>query len=318
MNPENTIESDSIGKVLPRRPLGRTGESVTMLGLGGFHIGWNTEELAHSTIEAALEEGVRFFDTAEGYGPHTSEERYGRFLTPQYRKEIFLMSKSAATDPVTAQEHLEGTLRRLRIDVLDLWQIHGLDSPEDVDQRFDAGVINYALKARDEGKVRHLGFTGHASPYAHLRFLERLGNNDGFATAQFPINPVDAVSKHSFIRELLPELASRGYGVLAMKTLADGRFFKEKTMLQDTVWTTAEPVIPDKVSVAEAIRFALSLPISVLITGADHAEHVREKAALVREFVALEAVERASLLENTSGHASAGIVEFYKTEALRG
>ena len=315
---EKSIESDRIGAVLPRRILGRTGEFVTILGLGGFHIGWNTEALAQSTIEAALEEGVRFFDTAEGYGPHTSEERYGQFLTPKYREEIFLMSKSAATNPAIAVEHLEGTLRRLRIDVLDLWQIHGLDSPEDVDQRFDAGVIDYALKARADGKVRHLGFTGHASPYAHLRFLERLGNEDGFVTAQFPINAVDAVSRHSFIRQLLPELTQRGYGVLAMKTLADGRFFKEKTMLQDTVWTTTEPVIPDKISVAEAIRFALSLPISVLITGADHAGHVREKADLARKFVALENTEQDVLLGNTSAHATAGIVEFYKTESLRG
>lgn len=309
--------SDALGAVLPQRMLGKD-IPVTCLGLGGFHIGWTTEELAQATIEAALEEGVRFFDTAESYGPHISEERYGRYLTPKYRDQIFLMTKSAGKDAATVRAAIEGSLTRMKTDYIDLWQIHGLESPEDVDQRLAGGVLTEALKAQAEGKIKHLGFTGHANPYAHLRMLERTaGGPTPFLTSQFPINPVDAASPHSFVKEVLPALQPVGISALAMKTLADGRFFPDKLMNGEVQWQTKTPVIPDELSMSDCIQFALSLPIGVLITGAEKPEYLRDKAAIVRSFHQMDAAEREKMIARVLPQVERGEVEYYKTESLR-
>ena len=114
--------SDKWGYVLPKRVLGRTGKEVTMLGVGGYHVGWTTEKDAQAVIEAAMEGGIRFFDTAESYGPHTSEIRYGKYLTPKYREQVFIMTKSTAKDAKTMEEHLNASLKRMKTDYLDLWQ----------------------------------------------------------------------------------------------------------------------------------------------------------------------------------------------------
>jgi len=309
---------DAIGALLPMRPLGAG--SVTCLGLGGFHIGWTSEALAQATIEAALEEGVRFFDTAESYGPHTSEERYGKYLVPKYRENIFLMTKSTAPTAALAREHIEASLRRLATDHVDLWQIHALASPEDVDARLDGGVLAEALKARAEGKIRHIGFTGHASPYAHTRMLQRTaGDASPFLACQFPVNPVDAAATHSFIGSVLPALTPAGIGALAMKTLADGRFFGvKKGGKGDVQWETPNPVIPNALSVADCMHFALSLPISVLITGAENPEYLREKAALVRSYHQLDANQREAIIARVLPQADNEKLEYYKTPDLRG
>lgn len=307
----NASTSDALGGVLPQRILGRTGEHVTVLGLGGYHIGWPTEEVAQATIEKALEEGVRFFDTAESYGSGTSEERYGKYLTPKYRDQIFLMTKSTAKDAKTARKHLEGSLKRLNTDRLDLWQVHSLMSPSDVDSRIAKGVLDVVIQAKAEGKVRHIGFTGHASPAAHRRMLESAG--DSFATCQMPVNPVDAGAANSFIESVLPGLMERQYGVLAMKTLADGRFFSQKIKNERTVWETDDPVVPTRLSVADCIHFVLSLPISVLITGAENPTLLTEKAGLVRKFQKLSDSDRATLIERVSDDSTAGRVEYYKS-----
>lgn len=310
---------DSLGQPLPKRKLGANGPEVTCLGLGGYHIGWTTEALAQATIEAALAEGIRFFDTAEAYGPHISEERYGKYLTPKYRDTIFLMTKSEAKDAKAARLAIEGSLSRLKTDVIDLWQMHMLTSPEDVNQRLDNGVLDEALKAQKEGKIRHLGFTGHANPYAHVRMLQRIGNGPSpFTTTQFPISPVDAAAQHSFITNVLPAATEKKIGILAMKTLADGRFFASKTMNEKVAWTTADPIVPNVLSIADCIYFALSLPVSVLITGAEKPEFVHEKANLVRRFQALSADDRKKLIEKVARFATAGEVEYYKSKALRG
>jgi aryl-alcohol dehydrogenase-like predicted oxidoreductase len=301
------------------RPLGAGGAQVTCLGLGGFHIGWTTEALAQATIEAAIEEGVRFFDTAESYGPHTSEERYGKYLTPKYRDHIFLMTKSGAVDAASARAHIEGSLARLNTDVIDLWQIHHLESPEDVDARLDCGVLDEALKAQKEGKIRHIGFTGHTDPAALLQMLGRTSTGASpFVSCQFPISPVDAASKNSFLKNVAPVARSRGLGICAMKTLADGRFFGTKVVNGKTTWTDPNPVVPNGLSVADCIHFALSQPVSVLITGAENPEFLREKAALVRSFQDLDASALAALTGKAAAWAAQGRVEYYKAAALRG
>lgn len=306
-------EPDGLGGPLPVRTLGHTGEKVTCLGLGGFHIGWTTEKLAQATIEAALAEGVRFFDTAESYGRGASEQRYGRHLVPRHRDRVFLMTKSGARGADEARKHLEGSLRRMKTDVIDLWQLHAIGSAKDVDQRLSAGVLDAALKAREEGKVRYIGFTGHANPEAHRRLLERTaGDEEPFAACQFPVNVVDAAAKVSFTEMLFPLLAKRRLGVLAMKTLADGRFFGRKTMGERTVWKTDDPIVPATATVGDCIRFVLSLPVTVLITGAEKPEFIREKARLVRQFAKMSEDERRELVGRVSDFAEAGRVEYYK------
>ncbi len=277
-------ETDRLGELLPRRTLGQTGVAVTMLGVGGYHIGGSMNEReSQATIEAALEGGVRFFDTAESYQRGASERRYGKYLTPKYREDVFLMTKTTARDAATARRHLEGSLKNLRTDYLDLWQVHSLSDPADVDGRIENGVLEVVQAAKASGKVRHIGFTGHQNPHAHARMLER---TDFFETCQLPINVLDP-SYHSFIETVLPTLVERNMGVLAMKTLADGRFFARKSRVG---WRSDNPVVPNRVTIEEALHFAWSLPISVLITGPDDAPMLREKIELARSFKSWAAI----------------------------
>ena len=310
--------SDRLGSVLPKRTLGKSGDQVTCLGLGGYHIGWmDSETQVQAVIEKALEVGVRFFDTAEGYENGRSEERYGKYLIPRYRDDIYLMTKTHSKDAETARKHLEGSLRRLNTDRIDLWQIHAMESPEDADDRLAKGVLEEALKAQQAGKVRRIGFTGHGSPYAHTRMLENKAVREACSCCQFPINPIDAASPHSFIEHVIPKLLDADMGILAMKTLADGHFFARKEMNGRLEWSSDNPVIPNILSIEECILFALSMPITVLITGADKPEYVAEKAAMVRRFSSLSAEDRMALVEKVSDFSEAGEVEFYKDEELR-
>jgi aryl-alcohol dehydrogenase-like predicted oxidoreductase len=308
--PVSASAPDALGQPLPGRKLGKTGQIVTLLGLGGYHIGWTSEKLAQQTIEAALAEGVRFFDTAESYGRGESETRYGKYLVPRYRDQVFIMTKTTARDAATARKHLEASLERLGTDRLDLWQIHSLRSVDDVDSRLEAGVLDVVTKARDQGKVRFIGFTGHASPAAHRRMIEKAG--DGFDVCQMPINVLDAASDNSFIKSVLPRAGEQGYGVAAMKTLADGRFFANKQMGDRTIWTSDNPVVPDHLSIADCTHFAMSLPISVLITGAENPDLLREKARLTRQFSQLNEQERRAMIDRIADYAAAQKVEYYK------
>jgi len=303
--------SDKWGYVLPKRKLGKTGVDVTMLGVGGYHIGWTTEKDAQAVIEAALEGGIRFFDSAESYGPHTSEIRYGKYLTPKYREEVFLMTKSTAKDAKTMQEHLEASLKRLNTDYLDLWQVHSVSDPEDVDSRIGNGVFDVVMKAKETGKVKHVGFTGHQNPKAHLRVLERTSDNPFFETIQMPINVVDANLDH-FINGVLPEALDRNLGILAMKTMADGRFFGKKMRLQDIQWETDKPIVPERLSIKEVLYFVWSLPVSVLITGAENETFIKEKINLAKGFSSFTEEQRSGLISKVTDLAKDGKVEYYK------
>ena len=304
--------SDRLGVILPQRLLGKTGEKVTMLGLGGYHIGWTTEKDAQETIEAALQGGIRFFDNAESYGPHTSEMRYGKFLTPQYRDIIFLMTKSTATNAASAMEHLEASLQRMKTDHVDLWQVHAISSPQDVDDRISNGILDVMLEAKSSGKARHIGFTGHQNPYAHARMLERVKQDDIFETVQMPINPVDAANEHSFIAEVMEEAVNRNYGILAMKTLAAGRFFPKTIISNEVIWETDDPVVPGRIQLKDVMNFAWSLPISVLISGAENKELINEKIAMAREFSGYSESQRADLIDKVVDISAQGDVEYYK------
>jgi aryl-alcohol dehydrogenase-like predicted oxidoreductase len=306
----NNKESDRLGEVLPKRKLGRTNEYVTMLGFGGYHIGWTTERDAQEVIEAALEGGVRFFDTAESYGNGMSETRYGKYLTPKYRDLVFLMSKSTGPDAKTVKEHLEATLKRLNTDHLDLYQVHALATPKDVDDRIKEGVLEVLQKAKQDGKVKYLGFTGHQNPFAHAHMLERTRESDIFDTVLMPVNVLDQ-TYFSFTKNVLPKALERNMGILSIKSLADGRFFGRK---EQANWTSADPLIPNYLSIKEAMHFVWSLPVTVLISGNENATFMREKIAIARSFAKLSEEQKTALIDKVADIAMTGKVEYYKQQ----
>ena len=305
-------DSDTLGELLPMRKLGSTGEKVTMLGVGGYHIGWTTEKDAQEVIETAIEGGIRFFDTAHSYGPGTSEERYGKFLVPKYRDHIFLMTKTTAPDGETLLREVDLSLKRLNTDHVDLLQLHAFQNPGDVDDRINNGVMDAIYSVKESGKARHIGFTGHQSPYAHLRMMERLSEFPGFATLQMPLSIVDFASEHSFVRKTLPLALENKLGLLAMKTLAAGRYFGRTKISDEISWETETPVIPGYISVKEALYFSWSLPVSVLITGAENKALVLEKIEIAREFTRLTEEEKDLILDKASRAPDRDKVEYYK------
>lgn len=303
-----TKEHDRIGDVLPKRKLGRTKEYVTMLGTGGFHVGWTTERDAQEVVEAAMEGGVRFFDTAESYADGTSETRYGKYLTPKYRDLIFLTSKSTGKNAKTVREHLEGSLKRLKTDHIDLYQVHSIETPEDVDSRIQLGVLDVLLKAKEEGKIRYLGFTGHQNPFAHARMLEKTTESDLFDSVLMPVNVLDQ-TYFSFTQNIMQKALDRNLGICAIKSLADGRFFARK---EQANWTSDDPVIPNHLSIKEAMHFVWSLPVTVLISGNENATFMREKINLARTFSTLTETQKSALIDKVKDIALTGKVEYYK------
>ena len=184
--------SARLGKLLPLRKLGSSDAVVTNLGLGGAHVGSASEKDAQAIIEKALEEGVRFFDNAPLYSGGKAEERYGEFLTPKYRDVSFIMTKSLAKNRENALKDLDTSLSRMKTDYVDLWQMHALENPKDVEERVQNGVLDAFLEAQKKGKVRHIGFTGHESYKAHLKMLEELKKRGVKRTSsQMPVNPAD-------------------------------------------------------------------------------------------------------------------------------
>lgn len=304
--------SDALGQILPLRKLGATGEKVTMLGLGGFHIGWTDENEAQKVIEAAIEGGVRFFDTAHNYGKGESEIRYGKYLIPKYREHIFLMTKTQALTGEELLKEVDLSLERMQTDQVDLMQLHSFRTPEDVEERIANGVLEALYKIKEEGKARYIGFTGHQNPYAHLKMMEHMNQYPELATLQMPLNVLDHNSEFSFINKTLPVALDHKLGILAMKTLADGRFFKKKQMLDKVRWESNNPLIPGQISVKEALYFVWSLPVSVLITGAENTTLIKEKIKLAKSFVKLTEEERLNILERAGNAEIPEKVEYYK------
>jgi aryl-alcohol dehydrogenase-like predicted oxidoreductase len=285
---------------MPTRPFGKSGEHVTIMGLGGYHLprAERNGVSPQALIEKALEGGVRFFDTANNYYAGRAEEIYGEFLTPKYRDDVFLMSKSDAVTGKSAQQDLETSLKRLKTDYLDLWIMHSMDDAADANRRFEAAVFDTFLEAKAAGKVRYIGCSGHVWPEAHQRVMERAGDEIDYF--QFPVNAVDASAPRSFTTDLLPDLAERGYAIGAMKSLADGRFFRKNS------YGTGEPVIPNYLSVQEALWFVLSQPVTCLISGNEKLEHLDENLDIVRRFTGLPAAEQARIIGTVEKFAPEG------------
>lgn len=306
---------DAWGELLPQRRLTRNGEMVTAFCLGGYHIGFiKNPRDAQAILERSMELGVRFYDNARRYHDGLSEEYMGKFLTPTYRENIFLMTKAPARTADGVRQQLDESLRALKTDYLDLWQIHALQSPEDVDNRIRAGVLDAFLEAKAAGKTRYIGFTGHRNPATHLHFLHRLDAlGIQLDTCQMPLNVCDA-SFESFQHGVLPVLNQKGYGVIAMKTMAGG------SMMGGRIDTTPQDIrtehIPDVVGKTELTyanlhQYAYSLPVSTLCSGCRFTQELEENVQVLKELKDLSATDREKL-ENIARPYAGLIVENYK------
>jgi uncharacterized protein len=281
---------------LPTRPLGRTGVDVTVLGLGGHHLArTGSARGVRELLGVALDEGIRFLDTAESYQDGDSERWLGAALGDR-RREVFLMTKTfdfPARTAAGSRRHLEGSLSRLRTDRLDLWQLHSVRSVADVDRAFGpGGSMEVILRAKEEGVARFIGVTGHHDPAANLRALHYWDRGLRFDTMQMPLNPMDH-HQRSFERLVLPELVRRGIGVIAMKTTADGALLRERLC-----------------TAAECHRYVWAMPVSVAVIGMERAELVRENARTARGAPMPDA-ERSTLRSRIAPRASIAL-EWYK------
>jgi aryl-alcohol dehydrogenase-like predicted oxidoreductase len=312
----STIGRDRWGDLLPMRRLGPSGPAVTMLGLGGAHvIDFMDEPTAQKTVETAIAGGIRFFETAYLYGDGKGEERYGRLLTPKYRSDIFLMTKVPANNAAAARQQLDESLRRLKTDYLDLLQMHNVGSVADAERRTaeTTGAIDFLVEAREKGRVKHIGFTGHLNPAIHLRVLERLKQrNIQVNTVQMPINVADPSYSRSFILQVLPKALEAGLGVIAMKTLANGGFFGGAEGLPGN----NPKIIPDRMTVSDALHFVWSLPVSAVISGNHTPEMLQEKIDAARSFAPLDEQQRTALIAKVADLGGT-VVEAYKSDTRR-
>ena len=290
------LSTPQVSDQVSRRPLGTTGVDVSILAVGGFHLGnAASEQDAIRIVHEAIDAGLTFMDNAWEYHDGRSEEWMGRALEGR-RHKAFLMTKvcTHGRDKRVAMQQLEESLRRLRTDYLDLWQIHEVIYEDDPDRHFaPGGAAEALLEAKQQGKARFIGFTGHKDPAIHLKMLS---HNFPFDTCQLPLNCFDA-NFRSFEREVLPALHRQDIAPLGMKTLGgNGEVIKQGIV-------TAE----------ECLRYALSLPIAAVVSGIDSLEVLRQNLAIAQLFVPMTAAEMDALRARVAHYASDGRFELYKS-----
>ena len=288
--------TNSAAEQIPRRTFGTTGEQVSIMGLGGYHLGIvQSPDLAVRLIQEAVDAGVTFFDNAWEYNNHRSEEWMGLGLQGK-RDKVFLMSKvcTHGRDKNVAMQQLEESLKRLGTDHLDLWQIHEVIYENDPDLHFAKGGVVEALdEAKKQGKVRFVGFTGHKSPAIHLKML---AHDYPFDSVQMPLNCFDATYR-SFEQQVLPELQRRGIAALGMKSLGgDG-----------------QPIQYGVVRAEEALRYAMSLPVATTICGIDSMDVLRQNVGIARGFKPMSPQEMLALRERCRPSSGDGHHELFKT-----
>ncbi len=283
---------------IPYRALGSTGEQVSLVGLGGFHIGIQpTEDESVRLIRTAIDAGINFMDNSWDYNEGASEIRMGKALRDGYRDRVFLMTKIDGQTEKAAAEQIDQCLRRLQVDTIDLIQFHEVIRLSDPARIFGpAGAVVAAVAARKAGKLRYIGFTGHKSPEIHLEMLRVARDNDfSFDAVQMPLNVLDA-HYDSFAEKVLPILVENGIGALGMKPLAAGALAHN-----------------DRVTPTECLHYAMSLPVSVVITGCESLPVLQQALDAARSFRPMTAEERSALLARTAESGEGGQVEGYKT-----
>jgi len=284
------------------RTLGSTGERVSAIGVGGWHLSLKhvDKSLSLRIVREAIDRGVNFMDNCWDYGEGESERRMGEALKDGYRERAFLMTKIDGRTKKEAAKQLDESLRRLKVDYVDLAQHHEVIRYEDPHRIFDEEGANAALvEAQAAGKARYIGFTGHKDPHIHLRTLEVAAEHGfRFDAVQMPLNVMDAHYR-SFERLVLPELVKQGIGVLRMKALGNGILLRSNT-----------------VSAVECLHYALNLPTSVVITGIDSMEILEQALGAVETFRPLGQSEVDALLAKTAAAAAAGQYEPFKTTSI--
>jgi predicted aldo/keto reductase-like oxidoreductase len=287
---------------MPLRTLGATGERVSALGLGGWHLSLKhvDSSLAERIMRSAADRGMSFFDNSWDYHDGESEKRMGRALEDGYRAKVFLMTKINGRTKKEAAKQLHESLKRLRVDMIDLVQHHEVLRFEDPDRIFaEDGAHAALLEARQQGKLRYIGFTGHKDPRIHLYMLEvAAANGFLFDTVQMPLNVMDAHFR-SFAKMVVPELVKRNIGVLGMKSMANGHILRSHT-----------------VTPIECLHYALNLDTSVVITGIDSMQILEQAFEAARSFHPLSANEVERILSKTRHAASRGEFELFKTTSV--
>jgi predicted aldo/keto reductase-like oxidoreductase len=293
--PESTRKGDML-----YRPLGKTGETVSLIGLGGYHAAVPGDNGSLKLIRRAIDSGITFMDNCWDYHDGKAEERMGRALQDGYRQKVFLMTKLDGRTKDSANKQLEDSLKRLQTDHIDLVQIHENIRMEDADNVFaKGGAIEALTAAKQAGKLRFIGFTGHKDPSIHLHMLDvAKKNNFHFDTCQMPLNVMDAHFR-SFAHLVVPELLKQGVAPLAMKTLGGGMI------------TGAKGVSP-----IDCIQYAMNLPTATVICGIDSDKILDQALEAVKTFKPFTKEQLAAILDKTKELASKGDYEKFKTSTM--
>jgi predicted aldo/keto reductase-like oxidoreductase len=292
------LEGETAASGMQYRRLGKTGEKVSAIGLGGSHIGEPKDSNEGiKIIRAALDRGMNFLDNCWDYHDGDSEVRMGKALRDGYRQKAFLMTKFDGRTKAAALRQIDESLKRLQTDHLDLVQFHENIRLDDPDRFFaEGGAVEAVMEARKAGKVRYIGFTGHKDPLVHLRMLdEAKAHSFHFDTCQMPLNVMDA-SFRSFQKQVMPRLLAEGIGVLGMKPIGSGVLLKSGS-----------------VTAMECLHYALSLPASVVINGCDSMERLDQAFEAIRNFQPLPHAKMAELETRARKDALTGKFELFKT-----
>jgi aryl-alcohol dehydrogenase-like predicted oxidoreductase len=277
---------------MPMRTLGKSKLEVSHFTLGGYHMAVNGQENAVKMIHRAIDLGVTFFDSAAKYHNGKSDEYYGAALQGGLRKKVLLMSKAHLRDAASAMKQLEGTLKAMKTDYLDLWQCHEVSYMEEVEKIFGPkGSLEAFVKAKEQGKVRHIGFTGHHDPQVHLALLHGF---DGWETVQHPVNLIDP-HYLSFIKNVFPKVREKGLGRIAMKTNAIGHITGNKIA-----------------TIPECLRFAMAQGPDTIVSGVETVEQLEENVATIKTAKPFTHDEIQTLLSRTAKGKIGPEIEQYK------
>ncbi len=282
-----------------RRKLGRADAEVSILGIGGYHLGLKSvaEADAIHIIRTALDEGINFLDNCWDYNDGVSEQRMGKALQDGYRQKAFLMTKLDGRTGAAARQQLETSMQRLKVDHIDLVQIHEVIRMTDPDQAFQPGnVIDVLQQARKEGKIRFIGFTGHKSPEVHLNMIETAARRGfHFDTVQMPVNALDH-HFDSFGQKVIPAAQKYGIAILGMKPLSNAAILKTNA-----------------VTAPEALHYAMSVPVTITITGCESMANLQQALGVARDFKPLDVQQKIAILNKTRPFADAAKFEDYKS-----
>ena len=294
---QQNLHSESKNSI-PYRRLGRTGEKVSLVGLGGYHLGKQGDpQESIRIIRTGLDNGINFLDNCWDYNGGESEIRMGQALRDGYRQKAFLMSKIDGRTTTAATSQIDESLRRLQTDRIDLLQFHEVIRDTDPDRIFaEGGALEAVFRAQKAGKIRFIGFTGHKSPDIHLKMLATAAKHKfSFDAVQMPLNVMDA-HFNSFEKKVLPVLLKNDIGVLGMKPMGDHFILESQTA-----------------TAVECLHYAMNLPTSVVITGCDSLSILEQALQAARSFKPLGSSEVTTLLARTAAAAEAGQFELYKT-----